>query len=99
MIRIRREGRGSYVVEIHGEDHTMGTLLVEAVKQVSDPDLVYYEMAHPMEDIVTLYVRYGDDVDIRDVLKKAASYLLELNSDFRENLLEAIKKAGGSVEG
>lgn len=97
-VRILREGDGKYVLEIYGEDHTMGLLLAEAIKKVSNPELAYYEMSHPMEDIVMVYVKYRGEVDIKEVIAKALDYILELNSEFRRRLLEALEKGGAEVE-
>ncbi|BAN89792.1 RpoL/Rpb11 RNA polymerase subunit family protein [Aeropyrum camini] len=94
-VRIIRESRGSYVIQVYGEDHTLGTLLVEAIKKVSNPELAYYETVHPMEDIIQVYVKYDDDVDIKEVLRKASEYLLETIEDFRKRYLEALESGGG----
>ncbi|GBF09099.1 DNA-directed RNA polymerase subunit L [Aeropyrum pernix] len=94
-LRIIRESRGSYVIQVYGEDHTLGTLLVEAIKRVSNPKLAYYEAVHPMEDIIQVYVKYEDDVDIKEVLRKASDYLLGVIDDFRRRYLEALERRGG----
>ena len=97
-VAVRRRGPRSYVVEVEGEDHTLGNLIVSKLLELGLAELAYYEMPHPLEDKLIIYVNTREGVDIKEALVKAAEGALKENEEFRKLLLEELKKKGIEME-
>ena len=95
---VRRRGPRSYVVEVEGEDHTLGNLIVSKLLELGLADLAYYEMPHPLEDKLIIYVNTREGVDVKEALVKAAEEALRENEEFRRLLLEELKKKSVEVD-
>ena len=95
---VRRRGPRSYIVEVEGEDHTLGNLIVSKLLELGLADLAYYEMPHPLEDKLIIYVNTREGVDIKEALSKAAKEALRENEEFRRLLFKELKKRNIDVE-
>jgi len=97
-LRIVRVGPGRYRVEVEGEDHTLGNLIVKKILAGDLARFAYYEVPHPLESRLVIYLDLGsDDIDPREVLAKAAEEALKELQSFREDLEKAL--TGGQSGG
>ena len=100
QIRIVRVGPGRYRAEIYGEDHTLGNLIVKKILAKGLARFAYYEVPHPLEPRLVIYVDVGsDDVDPREVLARAADEALEELERFKRDLEEALARGSAGEEG
>lgn len=62
------------VLEIRGEDHTLGNILMREALRHPDVEYASYRIPHPLRDIMefTLVVKEGADIStvLKDVLAK-----------------------------
>jgi DNA-directed RNA polymerase subunit L len=99
QLAIYKRGPKSYVVEIQGEDHTLGNLIVSKLLELDEVSYAYYEVPHPLEDKLIIYVNLkSDDVDVRKVLVKAAEAALRDKDEFERLYREALRKRGVELE-
>ncbi len=96
-VRIVRRAPGRYVVEVRGEDHTLGNLIVKTIMSKGLARFAYYEVPHPLEDLLIIYIDCEEDEDPREILAKAVEHIVEENEAFRKGFLEALKAAGASA--
>lgn len=96
-LRIIKRREGYYVVELEGEDHTMGNLLSSTLQGVNGVKLAYYELVHPLQRKIRLHVMVDSGVDIKSVLVEALNRIKELNDEFRRQFVSKAREAG--VEG
>ena len=96
-LRIIKRREGYYIVELEGEDHTMGNLLSSTLQGINGVKLAYYELVHPLERRVRVHVMVESGVDIKSVLTDALNRIKELNDEFRRQFVSKAKEAG--VEG
>ncbi len=97
-VSIQKRGPNSYIVEVRGEDHTLGNLIATKLMELGLAKLAYYEVPHPLEDRLVIYVNLKEGVDIKDALLKAANSVLDDNKEFRRLFVEELKKRGLDVE-
>ncbi len=97
-LRIMRTRPNHYVIEIPEEDHTMGNLLASTLQGLRGVKLAYYDLVHPLERKIRVYVTLDEGYDIKEVLKEALNRIKELNEQFRSQLLEALKAKGMELE-
>ncbi len=99
-VTIFRVGPGKYRAEILGEDHTLGNLIVKKLLSKGLARFAYYEVPHPLESRLIIYVDVGsDNVDPREVLVMAAEEALEELERFKKDLEEALARGAGGEEG
>ena len=93
-LRIIKRREGYYIVELEGEDHTMGNLLSSTLQGINGVKLAYYELVHPLERRVRVHVMVESGVDIKSVLTDALNRIKELNDEFRRQFVSKAKEAG-----
>lgn len=99
MVMIRRVEEGKYVVEIEGEDHTLGNILAEKLREHELVGLAYYEEPHPLENRIVVFFSLKDpNADPRNVLAEALKSALEDVERLRESYISALKEKGVEVE-
>jgi DNA-directed RNA polymerase, subunit L len=93
-LSISKAGENVYVVTIEGEDHTIGNLLATTLMEVPGVRLAYYEVEHPLERRVKVYVHLDQGYDVKESLRQALVKIKELNEEFRRAFLEKAKEHG-----
>ena len=89
--RIVRLAPGRYRVEVRGEDHTLGNLIVKKLMEAGLARFAYYEVPHPLEDRLIIYLNIGEDDDPREALDKAAALALEELESLKKDLGKALR--------
>jgi len=97
-IRILERAENKVVVEIHGEDHTLGNLLEKILLNDPRVDFASYENPHPLEEKIVVTIVTRDNADPIAVLKDATAKIIDLASEFKKKLLDAYREAGLEVE-
>ncbi len=84
----------TYIIEIEGEDHTLGNLLASTLQELQGVTVAYYELEHPLFRKIKVYVQLEEGYDIKDILAKALNKIKEINESFRQQFLEKAKGLG-----
>ncbi len=90
-IRVIKKTDTELVLEIKGEDHTLGNLIVkEALKH---PSIVYasYRIPHPLQDKMELYLTIREGNDFSKVLTEIVSNIKKYLIEFKKEVEEKIK--------
>ncbi|MCE4612253.1 MAG: hypothetical protein F7C07_00260 [Desulfurococcales archaeon] len=99
MVMIRKVEEGKYMAEIEGEDHTIGNILAEKLREHSMVGLAYYEEPHPLENrIIVFFTLKEPSADPRKVLIEALENALSDVEALRKAYLSALKEKGLGVE-
>ncbi|MDP8003253.1 MAG: RpoL/Rpb11 RNA polymerase subunit family protein [Caldisphaera sp.] len=97
-INISKTEQGVYKIEIKGEDHTMGNLLANILQTLDGVNIAYYEVPHPLEDRIFLYMDLNEGINPIEKIKEALNKIKEINSDFKNRYLFKSKEKGLEVE-
>lgn len=97
-VEIRRVGDNKYVVNIPGEDHTIGSLLQALLSKDDRVKLAYYNQPHPLEDRIEVFISLNGDYDPKQIIVEALDKIIALAREAREKLLQAYREAGIEVE-
>jgi len=81
-------------IEVRGERHTLGNMVAKELQSMDEVDLAYYEIPHPLQDRMLIYIRTRGDVSPLEALRKALDSL----EDRLDELDKALKKALGAGE-
>ena len=99
MVMIRKVEDGKYMVEIEGEDHTIGNLLAEKLREHEKVGIAYYEEPHPLENRIVVFFALKDvEADPTRVLAEALEGALKDVEALRKAYVEALKSRGVGVE-
>ncbi len=99
-LRIIRAGPGKYRIEVYGEDHTLGNLIVRKLLSEDKVKFAYYEVPHPLESKLIIYVDLENgEVDPREIVAKAAEEALGELARFKIELEKALAEGGSREEG
>ncbi|MCE4623487.1 MAG: hypothetical protein F7B11_01930 [Caldisphaeraceae archaeon] len=97
-IKIMKTEQGTYKIEVLGEDHTLGNLLASTLLGLDGVNIAYYEVPHPLENKVFLYIDLEEGIDPIKKLKEALEKIKLMNSKFRQIYLSELKEMGIDVE-
>ena len=91
--RIVRRTDKELLIEMRGEDHTLGNLIAkEALKH---PEVTYaaYRIPHPLQDKLELYISVKEGSDPIKVLEDICNRIKEYLEEFRREVEEKISEA------
>ncbi len=97
-IKISKTEQGIYKVEIEGEDHTIGNLLSTVLQTLKGVNIAYYEVPHPLENKLIIYMDLDENVDPKEKLIEALQKIKEINEEFRKKYIEKIKEKNINIE-
>ncbi len=95
---VKKIGENEYLLELPGEDHTLGSLLQHYLQEDENVATAYYSKPHHLEDKITIYVKLKEDKDPIETFKKALEKIASDARKFREELLKAYEEAGINIE-
>jgi len=85
-LRVSRQAENEIVIEITGEDDTLGNLIAkEAMKH---PKVVYasYRIPHPLQNRLEIVITVEKGVDIGEVLSEIVTNIKNILADFRKEV-------------
>jgi len=89
-MRVVKKTDTELVLEIIGEDHTLGNMFVKQALKHPDVSYASYRIPHPLQNKLEIYlvVRNGSDIGsvIKDIVNELKSYLREFR-DLVEEVL------------
>lgn len=89
-IRVLKKDRNEVLIEVEGEDHTLGNLVAkEAIKHPAVKN-AYYSMPHPLQKKIELYILVDENSDLNTVIKEVFSNIKKYLDDFRREIEEKI---------
>ncbi|AFZ70880.1 DNA-directed RNA polymerase, subunit L [Caldisphaera lagunensis DSM 15908] len=97
-IKITKTDQGIYKVEIEGEDHTIGNLLSTVLQTLKGVNIAYYEVPHPLENRLIIYMDLDENIDPKDKLIEALQKIKEMNEEFKKKYIEKIKEMNINIE-
>jgi len=93
-VEVEERGPREYRILLHGEDHTMGSLLQYFLLRDPRVELAYYRVPHPLQDAIEVYLKLKEDADPLQVLEEALDKVLEIIRDAGEKTRAALAEAG-----
>jgi DNA-directed RNA polymerase subunit L len=92
-LRVVKKTDRELLLEIWGEDHTLGNML--AKEALRHPDVTYaaYRIPHPLQDKLELYITVKEGSDPGRVLKEVCDKLKEYLDQFYREVEEKISEA------
>ncbi|OYT40848.1 MAG: RNA polymerase [Desulfurococcales archaeon ex4484_58] len=89
-IRVIRKTENELILEIEGEDHTLGNLLVK--EALNHPDIIYasYRIPHPLQNKLELYFTFRSKSDMEKVLCEIVENIHRYLSEFKKEVEEKI---------
>ena len=92
-IKVVKKTDKELLLEIWGEDHTLGNLI--AKEALNHPEVTYaaYRIPHPLQDKLEIYITVKEGSDPRKVLKEVCVRLKKYLEDFRREVEEKISEA------
>jgi len=91
-VTVTRKSEKELLIIVHGEDHTIGNMIVkEALKH---PNVTYaaYRIPHPLQDRLEIYLSVKEGCDPVAVFKEVCGnlrrYLLEFKKEVEEKIIE-----------
>ncbi|MFP3241784.1 RpoL/Rpb11 RNA polymerase subunit family protein [Caldisphaera sp.] len=97
-IKISKTEQGIYKVEIENEDHTLGNLLSTVLQGLQGVNIAYYEIPHPLENKLIIYIDLEEGIDPKEKLIEALKKIKEINLEFRDKYLQKIKEMNINIE-
>jgi DNA-directed RNA polymerase subunit L len=89
-IKIVSKTERELVLEIKGEDHTLGNLLMKEALKHPGVEYASYRIPHPLKDIMefTIIVKEGNDLSrvLKEILDKLRSEVVEFRKLVEESL-------------
>ncbi len=85
-LRVSRQAENEIVIEITGEDDTLGNLIAkEAMKH---PKVVYasYRIPHPLQNRLEIVITVEKGVDVGEVLSEIVTNIKNILADFRREV-------------
>ncbi|MCD6195714.1 MAG: DNA-directed RNA polymerase subunit L [Staphylothermus sp.] len=85
-LRVSKQAENEIVIEITGEDDTLGNLIAkEAMKH---PKVVYasYRIPHPLQNRLEIVITVEKGVDIGEVLSEIVTNIKNVLADFRKEV-------------
>ncbi|PMP88013.1 MAG: DNA-directed RNA polymerase subunit L [Caldisphaera sp.] len=97
-IKISKTEQGIYKIEIENEDHTLGNLLSTTLQGLKGVNIAYYEVPHPLENKLILYIDLEEGIEPKEKVIEALKKIKEMNSEFRDKYLQKIKEMNIDIE-
>jgi DNA-directed RNA polymerase subunit L len=85
-VEIRRTGDSYAEVEIEGEEHTLGALLVDLLLKEQHVKMASYSQPHPLEEKIVIKILTDGQIDPADAFRKAVERGLELVNKFQRDV-------------
>lgn len=85
-LRVSRQAENEIVIEITGEDDTLGNLIAkEAMKH---PKVVYasYRIPHPLQNRLEIVITVEKGVDVGEVLSEIVTNIKNILADFKKEV-------------
>jgi DNA-directed RNA polymerase subunit L len=89
-IRLVSKTSRELVLEIKGEDHTLGNMLMKEALRHSGVEYAAYRIPHPLRDIMEFTIVVKDGYDMSKVLKEVIDRLRAEISEFRAKIEEVL---------
>ncbi len=85
-IRILRRTKDEIVLEITGEDDTLGNLISK--EAMRHPKVIYstYRVPHPLQNKIEITIRFAEDADQGEVLSEIVENIHKYLQQFRREV-------------
>ncbi len=90
-IRVIKRGKNDIELEIEGEGHTFCNILRKTLFEDESVEYAGYTIDHPLVGIPRFYVRTNGSETPEEALIKAASKIIRVSDEFKEEFLKAVK--------
>lgn len=89
-IRVLKREKNEVILEVEGEDHTLGNLVAkEAIKHPLVKN-AYYNLPHPLQKKIELYIIIDENSDLGTVIKEIFTNIKKYLEEFRREVEEKI---------
>ncbi|RLG80394.1 MAG: RNA polymerase [Thermoprotei archaeon] len=92
-LKIVKKTERELILEIRGEDHTLGNLF--AKEALNHPDVTYaaYRIPHPLQDRLEIYISFREGADMSKVLREIHDRIQKYLQDFMREVEVKISEA------
>jgi DNA-directed RNA polymerase subunit L len=97
-VRVVEKDANKLVLEIEGEDHTLGNLLEKTLLADERVDFASYENPHPLENKIILTVVTRGGANPIDVIREALKSIIDEAKDFQSRFAAEIRRHGRELE-
>lgn len=89
-LKILKKTDRELLIEIYGEDHTLGNLITK--EALNHPSVTYasYNIPHPLQDKLLIYIAVKENSDSLVVFKEICLRIKEYLKEFRKEVEEKI---------
>ncbi|QKQ99456.1 DNA-directed RNA polymerase subunit L [Metallosphaera tengchongensis] len=85
-IAVEKESQDYLELRIMGEDHTLGNLLANRLRQVKGVLLATYFLPHPLKDEIILRISTDGSISPKEAINKAIEDVISLGNSFIKDL-------------
>ncbi len=82
-------------LEVRGESHTLGNLIAKELQSMEGVELAYYEIPHPLQDRMIIYVKTREGLSPLEALNRALSSIEETLNRLEGDLSKALGEGEG----
>jgi len=91
-VEIKKLTNKEVVLEIEGEDHTIGNLIARLAQQIEGVKFAAYRIPHPLIPKLIVTIITDGVKDPINVLREVLNNIVSMSRDFRAQLLEELRK-------
>ncbi|BCU67188.1 DNA-directed RNA polymerase subunit L [Sulfolobales archaeon HS-7] len=98
-LKVRERSNTTLVVEIEGEEHTLGNLLVKQLGRESHVKVASYYKEHPLTDSIVLRIETDGQVTPEEAIKNVIGKIMALSERFEEEVKNGTEKGKSRRKG
>lgn len=85
-VKVLSKGKNELLIEVVGEDHTLGNLVAkEAIKHPKVRN-AYYRVPHPLRNTIEIYILVEDGADLKSVIEDICRNIKRSIDEFRREI-------------
>jgi len=90
-IKVISKSDKELILEIHGEDHTLGNMIMKEALRHPAVNYAAYRVLHPLKDVIEIFIVTKEGVDVSSVLREVINRLRDELREFVEVVNEVLK--------
>ncbi|BBD73953.1 DNA-directed RNA polymerase subunit L [Sulfodiicoccus acidiphilus] len=87
-VKVKKTGINYAEVEIEGEEHTLGSLLVDLLLKEDHVKIASYSLPHPLVEKIVIKILTDGEIEPKVALEKAIEKGIELSKKFQRDVEE-----------
>ncbi|MET1159387.1 MAG: RpoL/Rpb11 RNA polymerase subunit family protein [Thermoprotei archaeon] len=92
-LKVLRKSDNEILLEIRGEDHTLGNLLVKEALRHPKVEYAAYRIPHPLQDRMEIYIATTKDANIKDIIREVIDSIRKYLNEFKNEVVSKLGEA------